>query len=193
MKQTVQIGALAIRRIFGARSPSVRGRCQPAIHFSGAIGAGVTIIGAGYGIGKIGSSAVESMARQPEVAGQIQTAMIIAAALIEGVTFFALIICIGGNGAAFPAAGRNRPAWLWLFGFRGTRSIDAQVHHVLDRRGCAVCFSFVGGTAPCRVRAAAAAERRRTANAARSRRTARRGRADGASRPIWPSGRWSRL
>jgi F-type H+-transporting ATPase subunit c len=42
------------------------------------------------------------MARQPEVAGQIQTAMIIAAALIEGVTFFALIICITGNGAAFP-------------------------------------------------------------------------------------------
>ena len=83
-------------------------RWRPAragVHFSGAIGAGVTIIGAGYGIGKIGSSAVESMARQPEVAGQIQTAMIIAAALIEGVTFFALIICIGGNGAALPATG----------------------------------------------------------------------------------------
>ena len=44
------------------------------------------------------------MARQPEVAGQVQTAMIIAAALIEGVTFFALIICIGANGLAFPAA-----------------------------------------------------------------------------------------
>ncbi len=66
----------------------------------------MTIIGAGYGIGKIGSSAVESMARQPEVAGQIQTAMIIAAALVEGVTFFALIICIGTNGLAFPAAGQ---------------------------------------------------------------------------------------
>ena len=59
-----------------------------AIHFSGAFGAAVTIIGAGYGIGRIGSSAVESMARQPEVAGQIQTAMIIAAALIEGVDRF---------------------------------------------------------------------------------------------------------
>ena len=52
------------------------------------------IIGAAYGIGKIGSSAVESMARQPEVAGNINTAMIIAAALIEGVTFFALIVCL---------------------------------------------------------------------------------------------------
>ena len=59
-----------------------------------AIGAGLIIVGAGYGIGKIGSCAVESMARQPEVAGNIQTAMIIAAALIEGATFFALIVCI---------------------------------------------------------------------------------------------------
>ena len=59
-----------------------------------AIGAGLIIIGAGYGIGKIGSCAVESMARQPEVAGNIQTAMIIAAALIEGATFFGLIVCL---------------------------------------------------------------------------------------------------
>ena len=59
-----------------------------------AIGAGLIILGAGYGIGKIGSSAVESMARQPEVAGNIQTAMIIAAALIEGATFFGLIVCM---------------------------------------------------------------------------------------------------
>ena len=57
-------------------------------------GAGLVIIGAGYGIGKIGSCAVESMARQPEVAGNIQTAMIIAAALIEGATFFGLIVCL---------------------------------------------------------------------------------------------------
>ena len=55
---------------------------------------GVTILGAGYGIGKIGSAAVESMARQPEAANKIQTAMIIAAALIEGVTLVALIVCI---------------------------------------------------------------------------------------------------
>lgn len=57
------------------------------------IGAGLVIMGAGYGIGKLASSALESMARQPEVAGSIQTAMIIAAALIEGVTLFALFIC----------------------------------------------------------------------------------------------------
>jgi F-type H+-transporting ATPase subunit c len=59
-----------------------------------AIGAGLIIIGAGLGFGRIGSHAVESMARQPEVAGSVQTAMLIAAALLEGATFFALIVCI---------------------------------------------------------------------------------------------------
>jgi F-type H+-transporting ATPase subunit c len=63
--------------------------------FTGAAaGAGIVILGAGYGIGRIGSAAVESQARQPEAAGTIQTAMIISAALIEGVTLFALVICI---------------------------------------------------------------------------------------------------
>ena len=56
------------------------------------IGAGLVIIGAGLGIGRIGGSAVESMARQPEVAGQIFTPMIVSAAFIEGATFFALIV-----------------------------------------------------------------------------------------------------
>jgi F-type H+-transporting ATPase subunit c len=64
------------------------------IYLGSAFGAGMIIMGAGMGIGKIGATAVESMARQPEVAGNIQTAMIIAAALIEGATFFALIVCI---------------------------------------------------------------------------------------------------
>ena len=57
-------------------------------------GCGMIIIGAAYGISKIGSCAVESMARQPEVATSINTAMIISAALIEGITFFALIVCL---------------------------------------------------------------------------------------------------
>ena len=58
------------------------------------IGAALTIVGAGIGFGKIGASALESMARQPETAGQIQTAMLIIAALLEGATFFSLIVCI---------------------------------------------------------------------------------------------------
>lgn len=72
------------------------------VHFSAAIGAALTIVGAGYGIGKIGSAAVEGMARQPEVADKIQTAMIIAAALIEGVTLFALVVCFVNNGSYKP-------------------------------------------------------------------------------------------
>jgi len=69
-----------------------------SIFLGGAFGAGLVIIGAGMGIGKIGSCAVESMARQPEVAGNIQTAMIISAALIEGATFFGLIVCMMAKG-----------------------------------------------------------------------------------------------
>ena len=67
---------------------------SPFMLMGGAVGAGLAIIGAGIGIGKIGASAVESIARQPEMAGSIQTNMIIAAALVEGVAFFALIICL---------------------------------------------------------------------------------------------------
>ena len=59
-----------------------------------AIGSGFVLWGAGFGIGRIGAAAVESMARQPEVAGRIQTGMIISAALIEGATFFGLIVCL---------------------------------------------------------------------------------------------------
>lgn len=58
------------------------------------IGAGLAVIGAGIGIGKIGGSAMEGMARQPEAAGKIQTAMIIAAALIEGVALFAVVVAL---------------------------------------------------------------------------------------------------
>jgi F-type H+-transporting ATPase subunit c len=58
------------------------------------LGAAITIVGAGWGFGRIGAAALESMARQPEVAGRIQTAMIVIAALLEGATFFALIVCI---------------------------------------------------------------------------------------------------
>jgi len=58
----------------------------------GAIGAGLAIMGGAAGIGRIGGSAVESMARQPEAGGQINTAMIITAAMIEGATLFAIVV-----------------------------------------------------------------------------------------------------
>ncbi len=61
---------------------------------SAGLGAGIAVIGAGLGIGKLAGSALEAMGRQPEAAGPIRTNMIIAAALIEGIAFFALVICI---------------------------------------------------------------------------------------------------
>ena len=58
-----------------------------------AFGAGLAAIGAGMGIGRIGASAMEAIARQPEASGDIRSNMIVSAALIEGVAFFAVIIC----------------------------------------------------------------------------------------------------
>jgi F-type H+-transporting ATPase subunit c len=60
--------------------------------FGKALGAGLAVVGAGLGIGRIGGSMTESMARQPELAGTIQTGAIILAALIEGAALFALVI-----------------------------------------------------------------------------------------------------
>lgn len=55
------------------------------------LAAGLAVIGGGLGIGRIGGSAVESMARQPEASGTIGTNMLIAAALVEGATLFAVL------------------------------------------------------------------------------------------------------
>jgi F-type H+-transporting ATPase subunit c len=65
---------------------------QGAGWLGGAIGAGLAVMGGAAGIGRIGGSAVESMARQPAAAGQISTAMIITAAMIEGATLFAVVV-----------------------------------------------------------------------------------------------------
>ena len=59
-----------------------------------AIGSGIAAVGAGIGIGQIGGSAMEAIARQPEAAGDIRSNMIVAAALIEGVAFFAVVVCL---------------------------------------------------------------------------------------------------
>ena len=61
------------------------------------VGAGLATIGlagAGVGIGRIGGSALESMARQPEATGDIRANMIVAAALVEGAVFFAIVLCL---------------------------------------------------------------------------------------------------
>ena len=63
-------------------------------YFAAGIGAGLAVLGAAYGIGKIGAAAMEGTARQPAAGGDIRTSMIIAAALIEGATLFAEVVCI---------------------------------------------------------------------------------------------------
>ena len=62
--------------------------------FGAALVAGIAAIGAGLGIGRIGSAAMEAIARQPESAGEVKMNMIIAAALVEGVSLFAVIVCL---------------------------------------------------------------------------------------------------
>jgi F-type H+-transporting ATPase subunit c len=59
-----------------------------------AIGAGLSVIGAGIGIGQIGGHAMDAIARQPEATAKIQTAMIIAAALVEGVALFGVVVAL---------------------------------------------------------------------------------------------------
>jgi len=59
-----------------------------------AVGAGLAVIGAGLGIGRIGGSAMDAIARQPEASSKIQTNMIVAAALIEGAALFTIVVAL---------------------------------------------------------------------------------------------------
>ncbi len=99
--RALQLLALAVVGVLLTAAPVLAQAANPpstAVLSGNGVGAGlgaaITILGAGYGFSRIGSAALESMARQPEVAGRITTAMIVIAALLEGATFFALIICI---------------------------------------------------------------------------------------------------
>jgi len=113
MKKSYAIGVLALITLgFGlmgantvlAAEPAPAG--APAAHaapifgdpgrkaLGAGIGAGLVVMGGAAGIGRIGGSAVESMARQPEAAGTINTAMLITAAMIEGATLFAVVVAL---------------------------------------------------------------------------------------------------
>jgi F-type H+-transporting ATPase subunit c len=59
-----------------------------------ALAASIVVIGASFGISRIASTALESIARQPEAATDIRSGMLLAAALIEGVAMFAVIVCL---------------------------------------------------------------------------------------------------
>lgn len=95
MNRFVQLSFLAAGAYLALAAPALaqQGAGSQIIN-SPSIGAGLILLGAGFGIGKIGAAAVESMARQPEASGDIRGGMVLAAALIEGATFFALIVCI---------------------------------------------------------------------------------------------------
>jgi F-type H+-transporting ATPase subunit c len=67
---------------------------SPYAKIGAGIGAGLAIIGAGIGIGKVGASALESMARQPEISNDLRSTMIIMAGLVEGAALIALVICL---------------------------------------------------------------------------------------------------
>lgn len=98
MSQAIRMLGLTLGVFFALAIPAMAQEgTGGGVTFSASLGAGLIIVGAGLGIGKIGSAAVESMARQPEASGDIRGAMILAAALIEGVTLFALIVCFVNN------------------------------------------------------------------------------------------------
>ena len=69
-------------------------RDMGAAALGGPIGAGLVLIGGAAGIGRIGGSAVESMARQPEASGSINGVALITAAMVEGATLFAVVVCL---------------------------------------------------------------------------------------------------
>jgi F-type H+-transporting ATPase subunit c len=106
--KSVKVACLALAvLLLGAAPVLAQGASPQSISFSGAalgggLGMGLTIIGAGIGLGRIGSAAMDGMARQPEVAPRIQTGMIIIAAMLEGATLASVVLCyLVGNKATF--------------------------------------------------------------------------------------------
>jgi len=102
--KALRVSAVALAVLLVGAAPALAQTAPTSSSFAGAglgagLGAALTIVGAGWGFGRIGAAALESMARQPEIAGRIQTAMIVIAALLEGATFFALLVClqVGGH------------------------------------------------------------------------------------------------
>jgi F-type H+-transporting ATPase subunit c len=86
---------MAIMALLQDAANTTASNSEGLISIGKGLGAGLTVVGAGLGIGRIGGSMTESMARQPEVMGNIQTGAIILAALIEGAALFALVISAG--------------------------------------------------------------------------------------------------
>jgi F-type H+-transporting ATPase subunit c len=78
-------------------SPAERRPMAKALGIVGAcIGAGLSAVGGGYGIARIGAACIESIARQPEAGGAMFAPMVVAAAMVEGGMLFAIVVCLLG-------------------------------------------------------------------------------------------------
>ena len=90
----IVLGAMAGPVLAAADAPEAGNAVKPSGLTEGAglaiIGGGLAAIGGGIGIGRVGGSMVEAIARQPEAAGQMFTPMILTAAMIEGAVLFAI-------------------------------------------------------------------------------------------------------
>ena len=60
------------------------------------LAAALAAIGGGYGVSRIGSACIESIARQPEAGGAMFAPMVIAAAMVEGGMLMAILVCAVG-------------------------------------------------------------------------------------------------
>lgn len=89
------ISGLAIATVASAAPIQEHAAAADVVNWGKGVGAGLACglaaIGAGIGIGRIGGSAVESIARQPEMANRIFINMILTAAFVEGVALFAVV------------------------------------------------------------------------------------------------------
>ena len=77
---------------------------------SGNVGFGLVTIGAGLGIGLIGSKAAEATGRNPGASSPIMVIAITLAALIDGVALISIFVKFNGSsvhGGGFSAAGRR--------------------------------------------------------------------------------------
>ena len=89
----VALVAVLLPAFAGAQEVAATGLSADSLKkLGGALGAGLAVVGGALGIGRIGGSAVEAIARQPEAGAAVQTAMIITAAMIEGAALFAVIV-----------------------------------------------------------------------------------------------------
>ena len=85
------------------------------------LGLSLVIIGASFGIGMIGKSAMTAISKQPQISGDIRSSMIIVSALIEGIALFAIIICMLLAMNKDPEANKIKLSlWIVNFALQGT-------------------------------------------------------------------------